>query len=116
MRPPVTISVGCIHIVYYETMHHHTEAHSVGYEASVVRVTSNGSISLPASIRRRWGVGRVAVIDRGDLAVVRAVPDDPVAHFRGRFAGPGPNTDELREMEVAADAKAERAKVRRVAK
>ena len=101
---------------YDGEMQHHTEAHSIGYEASVVRVTSNGSISLPASIRRRWGVGRVAVIDRGELAVVRAVPDDPVVHFRGRFAGPGPTTDELRAMEVEADAKVQRAKVRRVSK
>jgi len=58
----------------------------------------------------------VAVIDRGDLAVVRAVPDDPVVHFRGRFAGPGPTTDELRTMEVDAERKGQRAKVRRVTK
>lgn len=110
------ISAGTHLISYDECMRHHTEAHSVGYEASVVRVTSNGSISLPASIRRRWGVGRVAVIDRGELAVVRAVPDDPVVHFRGRFAGPGPTSDELRAIEAEAEAKAQRAKVRRVTK
>lgn len=75
-----------------------------------MRVTANGSISLPAAIRKRWGVGRVAVIDRGDLAVVRAVPDDPVSYFRGRFKGTGPNTDQLRAMEREADARAETAK------
>ena len=92
------------------------QAPSVGYEAAIVRVTSNGSISLPAAIRRRWGVGRVAVIDRGDLAVVRAVPDDPIAYFRGRFAGPGPNSDQLRAADRAAEQAEERAKPKRVAK
>ena len=92
------------------------QAPSVGYEAAIVRVTSNGSISLPAAIRRRWGVGRVAVIDRGDLAVVRAVPDDPIAYFRGRFAGPGPNTGQLRERDRAAELAEEQAKSKRVAK
>ena len=95
-------------------MNDHTEAHSIGFEASIVRVTANGSISLPASIRRRWGVDRVAVIDRGDLAVVRAVPDDPVNYFRGRFKSAGPNTDQLRAQERAADERAEKSKTRRV--
>ncbi len=88
----------------------------MGYEAAIVRVTTNGSISLPAAIRRRWGVGRVAVIDRGDLAVVRAVPDDPIVYFRGRFAGPGPTTDQLRAADRAAERSEERAKAKRVSK
>lgn len=88
----------------------------MGHEAAIVRVTTNGSISLPAAIRRRWGVGRVAVIDRGDLAVVRAVPDDPITYFRGRFAGPGLNTDQLRAADRAADRAEEQAKPKRVAK
>jgi bifunctional DNA-binding transcriptional regulator/antitoxin component of YhaV-PrlF toxin-antitoxin module len=94
----------------------HTQAPSVGYEAAIVRVTSNGSISLPAAIRRRWGVGRVAVIDRGDLAVVRAVPDDPIAFFRGRFAGPGPSTADLREAERRQERAEEKAKQKRVSR
>ena len=62
------------------------------------------------------GPDRVAVIDRGDLAVVRAVPDDPVNFFRGRFKSAGPNTDQLRAQERAADERAEKAKARRVKK
>lgn len=96
-------------------MSDHTDAVSIGFEATVVRVTSNGSISLPAAIRRRWGARRVAVIDRGDLAVVRAVPDNPVEFYRGRFAGPGPSTGTLRAAERAEDGRAERAKARRTA-
>lgn len=85
-------------------------------DAVIVRVTSNGSISLPAAIRHRWGVGRVAVIDRGDLAVVRAVPDEPVRHYRGHFKRQGPDTDTLRRTESAADAAAEEAKVLRMSR
>lgn len=72
-------------------------------DATIARITANGQISLPAAIRRRWGVQRVAIVDRGDLAVVRAVPDDPVAYFRGRYAGRGPNSSELRRQEQEAE-------------
>lgn len=72
-------------------------------DPTIVKITSNGQISIPADIRRRWGVQRVVVIDRGAFAVVRGVPDEPVAMFRGRFRGPGPTTDELREREREAD-------------
>jgi bifunctional DNA-binding transcriptional regulator/antitoxin component of YhaV-PrlF toxin-antitoxin module len=79
---------------------------------SVAKITSNGQISLPAEIRRRWGVGRVSIMDRGDLAIVRALPDDPIAHYRGRFKRTGdPSTDELRELEREAEQRAEAAKL-----
>lgn len=51
------------------------------------RITTGGQISLPASIRRRWGTRAVSVEDFGDYAVVRPVPDDPVAAARGALAG-----------------------------
>ena len=94
-------------------MNDHMKVAPVVSDTTIVRVTSNGSISLPAEIRRRWGVSRVAIIDRGDLAVVPAVPEDPIAHYRGRYAGKGPTTDTLRRSERNADEAAERAKVRR---
>lgn len=74
-----------------------------GVAATIVKITSNGQISLPAEIRRRWGVGRVVVLDHDAFAVVRAVPDDPVRAYRGRFAGAGPSSAELRAAEDAAD-------------
>lgn len=52
-------------------------------------------MSLPAAIRRRWGTRRVVVEDRGDHAIVRPVPDDPIAAFRGSIKG-GPTSDEIR--------------------
>jgi bifunctional DNA-binding transcriptional regulator/antitoxin component of YhaV-PrlF toxin-antitoxin module len=84
-------------------------------DMNIAKITANGQISLPVEIRRRWGVSRVAILDRGDLAIVRALPDDPVAYYRGRFKGAGgPSTDELREAERAADEAAEAAKAQRV--
>jgi len=67
------------------------------------KVTRSGQVSLPAELRHRWGVGSVLVIDRGDYAIVRPVPDDAVAALRGAHAGPGPTTDEVRAAERDAD-------------
>jgi len=92
----------------------HTSPPDIRSEPTILRVTSNGSISLPALIRRRWGVDRVAIIDRGDFAIVRPVPADPVTYFYGRFAGRGPTTEEMRAMETAAEIESEEAKARRV--
>jgi hypothetical protein len=46
----------------------------------------------------------VLVIDKGAYAIVRPIPDDPIDALRGSHAGPGPDSDEAREAERAADA------------
>jgi bifunctional DNA-binding transcriptional regulator/antitoxin component of YhaV-PrlF toxin-antitoxin module len=53
----------------------------------LARVTAGGQISLPASVRRRWGTARVAIVDEGDRVVVTPVPDDPIAAVRGSLSG-----------------------------
>jgi bifunctional DNA-binding transcriptional regulator/antitoxin component of YhaV-PrlF toxin-antitoxin module len=68
-----------------------------------VRVTRTGQVSLPAELRHRWGVGTVLVIDRGDYAIVRPIPADPVATLRGAHAGPGPASERVRADEHAAE-------------
>lgn len=60
------------------------------------KVTANGQVSLPAELRHRWGAGAVLVIDRGDYAIVRPIPEDSVASLRGAHAGPGPTTEASR--------------------
>ena len=67
------------------------------------KVTRNGQISLPAEIRRRWGAASVIVIDGGDYAIVRPVPDDVVSALRGSYAGPGPTAEESRRAEREAE-------------
>jgi bifunctional DNA-binding transcriptional regulator/antitoxin component of YhaV-PrlF toxin-antitoxin module len=68
------------------------------------KVTSNGQVSLPAELRRRWRAGAVLVIDRGDYAIVRPIPEDSIAALYGVHAGPGPTSAEVRAAERAAEA------------
>jgi len=71
------------------------------------RVTRNGQISLPADVRRRWNAERVLVIDRGTYAIVRPVPDDVLASLRGKYAGPGPSVEEVRDEDREVEAEIE---------
>lgn len=82
------------------------------------KVTAGGQISLPASIRRRWGARQVEIEDQGDFVVVRPIPDDPIAAARGILKGLLPPTEELRaqarrDEQIAADAKLRRGSGRR---
>ena len=79
--------------------------YDVEVSVTQAKVTSNGQVSLPAALRHRWHVDKVLVVDHGDYAIVRPIPDDPVAALRGAHAGPGPATEEVR----AADREAESA-------
>lgn len=77
-------------------------------DAVRAKVTRNGQVSLPAELRHRWASGTVLVIDRGDYAIVRPVPADPLATLRGAHAGPGPTTEQARAAERAAEAERNR--------
>lgn len=68
-----------------------------------LRISSNGQISVPADVRRRWSATRVLVIDKGDRIIVRPIPDDPYASIVGRYAG-GPSSEEMRELARDEDA------------
>lgn len=73
-------------------------------DAVRAKVTRNGQVSLPAELRHRWASGTVLVIDRGDYAIVRPLPADPLATLRGAHAGPGPTIEQARAAERAAEA------------
>ena len=62
----------------------------------VMKVTSNGQVSIPAATRNRWQNDRVVIVDLGDRIVMRPTGDDPVAELVGKYAGEGPSTDEAR--------------------
>lgn len=49
----------------------------------VARISKGGQISVPATVRRRWGVQRLAVEDEGDHLILRPLPDDPVEAAMG---------------------------------
>jgi bifunctional DNA-binding transcriptional regulator/antitoxin component of YhaV-PrlF toxin-antitoxin module len=72
--------------------------------ATRAKVTRNGQMSLPAELRHRWGAGSVLVIDRGDYAIVRPIPEDTIAALKGSHAGPGPTSEQARHAERQAEA------------
>lgn len=76
---------------------------SVSY---VMKVSSNGQVSIPAEARARWAADKVVIVDLGDRVVVRPLPAEAVAELRSKYAGRGPSTDrarrEARAEEVAA--------------
>ncbi len=78
----------------------------------VMKVSSNGQISIPAEARARWSVTRVLVVDLGDRVVVRPLPADPVGDLAGKYRGRGPTTDRARADARTADAAAPRRKRR----
>ena len=71
------------------------------------KVTGSGQVSLPAALRRRWSAEAILVIDRGDYAIIRPIPADPVTALKGVHAVPGPTVDEARERERREEALAE---------
>lgn len=74
-------------------------------------ISQGGQVSVPAAVRKRWGVRTVLAEDRGEELVLRPAPDDPVAAIRGVFAKQlqgGPTTDQLRKAARAEDDEAAR--------
>lgn len=73
-------------------------------DGTQVKVSRNGQVSVPAAVRHRWGTSTVLIIDRGDYAIVRPVPDEPIEALRGAYATPGPAIDAARAADRAAEA------------
>jgi bifunctional DNA-binding transcriptional regulator/antitoxin component of YhaV-PrlF toxin-antitoxin module len=63
----------------------------------IAKVTSGGQLSIPASVRKRWGTRRVALDDQGDRLVVTPLPEDPIAAARGALQGRLASSSDLRE-------------------
>jgi AbrB family looped-hinge helix DNA binding protein len=74
----------------------------------VMKVSSNGQVSIPAEARARWGAEQVVVVDLGDRVVLRPLPPDPVGQLRGKYRGKGPSSDRARREARADDVADER--------
>lgn len=74
----------------------------------VMRVSSNGQVSIPAATRARWNADRVLVVDLGDRVVLRPLPPDPVADLEGKYRGRGPSTERARRQDRIDEAARER--------
>jgi hypothetical protein len=59
-------------------------------------------------VRHRWGTATVLVIDRGNYAIIRPVPDDPIGSLHGAYAAPGPASEEARSADRAAETASEK--------
>lgn len=81
-----------------------SEAASPGGRRYVMRVTSNGQISLPAEVRRRWSTDRVVVVDTPGGLMIRPFDADAVRSLRGKYTRDGVDTDEGRKQTRAAEA------------
>jgi bifunctional DNA-binding transcriptional regulator/antitoxin component of YhaV-PrlF toxin-antitoxin module len=51
-----------------------------------MKISKGGQVSIPASIRHRWGTGTVALEDLGDRIVLEPAPDDPITAAEGALA------------------------------
>lgn len=70
----------------------------------VMKVSTNGQVSIPAEARARWKVDRVVVVDLGDRVVLRPLPADQIGSLAGKYRGSGPSTDQARREARAEEA------------
>lgn len=71
-------------------------------------ISRGGQISIPASIRHRWGAEELLLEDRGDEVVLRPLPADPLAEARGSLRlPPGLTGERMRRQARREDAAAE---------
>lgn len=71
------------------------------------KVSSNGQVSIPAEVRRRWDSARVLVIDKGDQVIVRPIPEDRLGAIIGKYARTMPPSEVVREAARVEDAERE---------
>jgi len=48
-----------------------------------MKISKGGQISIPATIRHRWGTRTVALDDQGDRIVIEPASDDPIGAAEG---------------------------------
>jgi bifunctional DNA-binding transcriptional regulator/antitoxin component of YhaV-PrlF toxin-antitoxin module len=73
-----------------------------------IKISRGGQISVPAELRHRWGGSTVTLEDRGDHAVIRPAPDDPITAARGalKHLASGRTSEQMRR-----DAREEEAEI-----
>jgi bifunctional DNA-binding transcriptional regulator/antitoxin component of YhaV-PrlF toxin-antitoxin module len=76
-----------------------------------LKISRGGQVSIPATIRHRWGTSTLTLDDQGDRIVLEPAPDDPIAAADGALAVEFSHVDldrlrrEAREDERAAEAR-----------
>lgn len=82
--------------------------------STVMKVTKNGQISIPAEVRKRWNTDRVVVFDTPDGLVVRPFDPDAIRRLAGKYKPPPgtPTIDEQRRLDREKDGEREEARYR----
>lgn len=62
---------------------------------------------MPATVRKRWGTGRLRMDDCDDHLVLRPVADNPIKAARGALGDLGISSRELRAIAREQEQKAE---------
>jgi AbrB family looped-hinge helix DNA binding protein len=80
--------------------------------ATVMKVTKNGQISIPADVRHRWKTDRVMVFDTPGGLVVRPFDADAIHKLRGKYKPPPgtPSVDEQRRIDREEEAERDEAR------
>jgi bifunctional DNA-binding transcriptional regulator/antitoxin component of YhaV-PrlF toxin-antitoxin module len=82
--------------------------------STVLKVTANGQISIPAHVRHRWNTDRVIAIDTPAGLIIRPFDPDAIDRIAGSFKRPGaPSVDEIRRQEREDEARREAARERK---
>jgi AbrB family looped-hinge helix DNA binding protein len=74
----------------------------------VMKVSSNGQVSIPAEARSRWQTSRVVVVDLGDRIVMRPLPADPIGELHGKYRNRGLDSESARRDAREDDARNDR--------
>jgi bifunctional DNA-binding transcriptional regulator/antitoxin component of YhaV-PrlF toxin-antitoxin module len=82
---------------------------------ATMKITTSGQVSIPAEIRRRWGVTRLRMVDHGDHVTIEPLPDNPWEASIGAFTNmSGLTVDEARKLERKEEAEREERRYGRV--
>jgi len=73
----------------------------------MARISKGGQVSIPASVKNRWGTSEVLIEDRGDSLVLRPLPPDPIGAALDLLPAEGPSSEQMRAQLRAEDAAAE---------
>jgi bifunctional DNA-binding transcriptional regulator/antitoxin component of YhaV-PrlF toxin-antitoxin module len=77
--------------------------------SKTAKITRGGQISIPSTVRNRWGTSTLRLEDLGDRIVLTPAPDDPIAAARGALAGElSMNSEQLRARARADETIAQR--------
>jgi bifunctional DNA-binding transcriptional regulator/antitoxin component of YhaV-PrlF toxin-antitoxin module len=71
----------------------------------VMKVSTNGQVSIPAEARTRWLVDQVLVADLGDRVVIRPLSPHPIADLNAKYRDVGPTSTRARATQRAESAR-----------